>query len=259
MPEQPRILSDSGTEPVLIPTIYVSREYPPPFAPLTAELLPVFTEFMASDEATRSAATGHRQKLPLRGTYITYQPTGHGFRASDRSQRIYVSVRAYEELGETNHEACRAVAVLWEQRLGSSRRGRPRATPRSRDFLDAVQTVRSLYNHVLSRNPFTAARPERDLLYGDWLGRFWFWYWWVARFLLCPMMEGYSGRTFAEKLHTRPDTVRIHRALTRISGSALYTILDSVVREYRWPKANRAKLSSSKIQQFIREFLQGNA
>jgi hypothetical protein len=255
VPEGPRILSDGNAEPRLIPTVYLSRDEPLPFPSLTIALLPVFAEYMACDEATRSAATGSRQELPLRGTFITYQPSGHGFRASDRTQRIYVSVRAYEELGETNHEACRAVAALWEQRIGRSGRGRPRATTRPRDFLDTVQTVRSVYHHVRSRNPFVAARPQRDLLYESWLGRFWFWYRWVTAFLLRAVLKAQSGKTFAEELLARPDTAPIHRTLARFSGASLCTMLDSVVGEYQWPEDIEAKLSPKNIEDFIGQFL----
>ncbi len=255
MPGRPRILSDRGTGPVLVPTISISREERPPFPPLTTELLPVFAEFMASDEATRPPAGGSRQKLPLRGDYVCYQPA-HGFRASDKTQRIYVSVRAYEELGETNQEACRAVAVLWEQRIGSSRRGRPRTTPRARDFLDTVQTVRSLYNDVRSYHPLAASRPERDLLYETWLGQFWVWYRSVASLLLRALLEGHSGRTFAEELQEQPDTAHYYRALARVTKLSLWTILDTVVREHRWPVDVIPKLSRTNIEQFIPQFLE---
>lgn len=255
IPDPPRILSDSSTETVVVPTGNISREHPPAFPPLTRELLPVFAEYVASDEATRLPATAVRQRRPLRGEYIRYEPA-QGFRVSDRTVRIYVTVRAYEELGETNHEACRAAAILWGHRLGKSRRGRPRTTPRPIDFLDTVQTVRSVYNHVLSRNPFTAARPRRDMLYETWLGQFWLWDRWVSGLLLGAVLKGYSGRAFGEELQSRPDTDHTYRALTRISKTSLCTILVTVVRQYRWPKADRVKLSPSNIRRFIRSFLE---
>jgi len=170
-----------------------------------------------------------------------------------------VTVRAYEELGESNHEACRAVAAIWEHRLGSSRRGRPRATLRPREFLDTVQTVRSLANDFRSRNPFAAPPPQRDLLYETWLGLFWFWYGWVARTLLTALLEGRSGHSFAETLQAQSHTERIYRALARISNSSLETILDSAVRHYRWPEDAAAKLSAANIERFVSEFLRADS
>ena len=119
-----------------------------------------------------------------------------------------------------------------------------------------MQTVRSLYNDVRSYHPLAASRPERDLLYETWLGQFWVWYRSVASLLLRALLEGHSGRTFAEELQAQPDTAHYYRALARVTKLSLWTILDTVVREHRWPVDVIPKLSRTNIEQFIPQFLE---
>jgi hypothetical protein len=83
----------------------------------------------------------------------------HGFCAG------YVSVKALQEAGFDNYQSCCGVAERLESKLGASRRGRPRRTPRSREFADKVETVRSIYNRFRLRHRWKEKLPERDLVY----------------------------------------------------------------------------------------------
>jgi hypothetical protein len=131
-----------------------------------------FVSFVLSDEARRSGSRGHRPRMPMEGPYISIQGQTTYLRGTDRSERVYVCVRSLELAGESNYEACRIVARYLDSRLGNSSRGRPRESSRDRDFLDKVETVRSLFNAFKRRHPFKAQLPERDFLLEKWWGMF---------------------------------------------------------------------------------------
>ena len=209
-----------------------------------------FVAFVASDEATRPGARGHRQKFPMRGRHVTWSGQSY-LRGSDRSERIYVCVRALEYAGESNQQACRFVAPWWTSKLGKSRRGRPRRSARSRDLLDTVETIRSLYNKFKSRQPWKEKLPNRDLVYEQWYFRFRFFQQWVSGILLDPICRNLSGQVFAESLFTRSQGGPIiYKAVESLTRDGILAMVDTLPHQ----PPERA-LVPAQVEQFVDEFL----
>lgn len=132
----------------------------------------LFLWFLFSNVASRPRGAGRHQTRQIEGTLRAYgKPTSH-IRGSDLSLRIYAGVRLLEITGKTNKEACATVATFLCERLGASKRGRPRNTDRERDSIDRMQTVRSLYNTRKKCHRWPEKLPQRDLELEDWWGSF---------------------------------------------------------------------------------------
>ena len=125
-------------------------------------------ELVLGDEARRTGLRGHRQKRQMEGRHISIGGKLTYLRATDRSERVYVCVRALQLAGESNFEACRFVAGRLDSNFGISNRGRRRTSTRARDFLDKVDTVQSVFNAFKRRHPFKAELPTRDFLLDKW-------------------------------------------------------------------------------------------
>jgi hypothetical protein len=219
--------------------------------PLTDEAVTAFVCFVLSDEAKRPSVRGRRQKLPLQGRHVSYGVKAYPRRGSDRTERIYVSVRALQEAGFDNYQACCDVAERLESKLGTSRRGRPRRTPRSREFADKVETVRSIYNRFRLRHRWKEKLPERDLVYEQWCWRFRFFQQWVVDRMVSAVGGGVSGRMLAEELALRAGQGgRInYDALAGLGEGGLTACLNS----YR-PQGKQSQLASEQVQRFVRDF-----
>jgi hypothetical protein len=219
--------------------------------PLTVEAVTVFISFVLSDEAQRPSVRSRRQKLSLQGRYVSYGVKVYLRRGSDRAERIYVSVTALQKGGLTNYQACCEVAGRLESKLGGSRRGRPRTKPRSPEFADKVETVRSIYNRFKLRHPWKEKLSERDLVYEQWCWRFRFFQQWVADLILSAVKRGLSGEKFAEELaHGRGQGGRNnYRALAGLGQDGLVACLNS------WPSQRTAPpLLATQVKRFVREF-----
>jgi hypothetical protein len=219
--------------------------------PLTGEAVIAFVCFVHSDEAQRPSVRGRRQKLPLQARGVSYGVKAHPRRGSDRTERIYVSVTALQVAGSSNYHACCDVADRWESKLGASRRGRPRRTLRSRQFVDKVETVRSIYNRFKLRHPWKEKLPERDLVYEQWCSRFRLFQQWAADRFLSALGGGASGQKFAEELAVRAGQggQNNYEALAGLGQNGLTACLNS------WrPQGEESQLASDQVQRFVKEF-----
>jgi hypothetical protein len=219
--------------------------------PLTGEAVTAFVCFVLSDEAQRSSVRGRRQKLPLQGRHVSYGVKAHPRRGSDRPERIYVSVTALQGTGSNNNQACCEVADRWESKLGASRRGRPKRTPRSREFADKVEIVRSMYNSFKLRHPWKENLPEHDLVYEQWCWRFRLFQRWVADRVLSAVAAGVSGKKFAEELAVRAGRGgrNNYDALAGLGHDGLSACLNSWRRQ-----GTQSQLASDQVQRFVKEF-----
>lgn len=121
-----------------------------PLPRLTTDQAIALVAVILRDVATRPRAPGRHQKMPLKGRFISYAH-GKGFRGSDRSERIFASVRLLKHAGLTERKACCAIAKILGSHLGSSKRGRPQKSPREPNLIVKAEVVRSIYNSTEER------------------------------------------------------------------------------------------------------------
>jgi hypothetical protein len=218
--------------------------------PLTSEAVTAFVCFVFSDEAQRASVRGRRQKLPLQGRHVSYGVKTHRH-GSDRAERICVAVTALQGAGFDNYQACCEVAERLESKLGTSRRGRPRRTSRSRELGDKVDTVRSVYNRFKVRHRWKEELPQRDLVYEQWCWRFRFFQQWAADKVL-PAIDGRaSGQKFAEELALRTGQGGRfnYEALAGLGKDGLMACLNS------WrPQGKQSPWTSERVERFVKEF-----
>ena len=231
----------------------IPNETPRPLAvlPLTGDGLTAFLCFVHSDEAKRPSVRGRRQKLPLQARHVSYGVKALPRRGSDRAERLYVSVKALQEAGSNNYQACCEVADRWQSRLGESRRGRPKRTHGSREFVDKVEIVRSIYNSYKLRHPWKERLPEHDLVYEQWCWQFRSFQQWVADRILSAVARGVSGQKLADELALRTGQGgrNNHDALAGLGRDGLTACLNS------WPQQGKeSQLASEQVQQFVGEF-----
>ncbi len=237
-----------------MPEPSIPTKTPGPLAapwPLTGDAVTAFVCFVLSDEAHRPSVRGRRQKLPLQGRHVSYGVKAHPRRGSDRTERIYVSVTALQGAGFDNYQACCEVAERLESKLGTSRRGRHRRTPRSREFADKVETVRSIYNRFKLRHPWKEKLPEHDLVYEQRCWRFRIFQQWVADRVLAAADRDVSGRELAEELvlRTRQGGRINYEALAGLGRDGLTACLNS------WrPQGGQSQLAAEQVQRFVKEF-----
>lgn len=217
---------------------------------LADEAVVAFVCFVFSDEAHRPSVRGRRPKLPLQGRHVSYgvKTQRHG---SDRSERIYVAVKALQGAGYGNYQACCEVTGRMEAKLGTSRRGRPRRIPRTRELADKVETVRSLYNRFKLRHRWKEKLPERDVVYEQWCERFRLFQQWVAERVLPALNGSVSGQKFAEELALRAGQggQNNYEALAGLGTDGLTACLNS------WrPHGKESPGTSDQAQRFVKEF-----
>jgi hypothetical protein len=219
--------------------------------PLRGEAVTAFVCFVLSEQAQRPSIRGRRQELPLQARQVSYGVKAHPRRGSDRTERIYVSVTALQAAGFANYPACCEVAGRWESKLGASRRGRPRRTPRSRELADKVEIVRSMYNSFKLRHRWKEKLPEHDLVYEKWCWQFRLFQRWVADRVLSAVAAGVSGQKFAEELALRADQGgrKNYEALAGLGQDGLTACLNS------WrPQGTQPQLASEQVRRFVKEF-----
>jgi hypothetical protein len=112
--------------------------------------------WILSDVATRPASKSKHQLLGLRGKHICKTAPAGYCRGSDLKECIYVAFRVLERSGQRKKEACCQVAELATERLGKSRRGRPRIRG-ERDLFSKMKTVASMVKAFSQR----ASNAER--------------------------------------------------------------------------------------------------
>jgi len=217
-------------------------------ARLTGDAATAFVCFVLSDEAQRPSTRGRRQKLPLKGRYVSYGVKVSGRRGHDRAERVYVSVTALEKAGSGNYEACCYVAARLESRPAGSRPGRSR--PKPQEFADKVEGVRTTYNKFKLRHPWKEKLPKQDLVYEMWCGRFRFFQQWVVDKVLRALAEGASGQSFAEELALRlgPGGRVNYEALASLGPAGFTACLNS------WQGQPEPRPALAEIGRFVREF-----
>jgi hypothetical protein len=111
--------------------------------PMTQEQALDFLRWMISEIATRPPVRGRRSSSPLIGKHTcrTIQPGF--FRGSDQSERVYVCYAALTEAGYSSDEAANELQGELGNRIGQSKRGRPRTNSQSRDTLERIRNVQA--------------------------------------------------------------------------------------------------------------------
>jgi len=140
-----------------------------------------------------TAIRNEKQKWSKRGTsyvgkHIVYPHLPKRFRGSDKSERVYASVRIFMRVRLPESDACREVAKILGSKLGSSKRGRP--AKNLHHARKRHEIVRSMYNSFARRNPWPPS--QESATFTDSRAEFWFQYaaiireWKKGRLVICP-------------------------------------------------------------------------
>jgi hypothetical protein len=138
------------------------------------EDIELFLWFVHRHVGSRPPGKTKHQTAQIAGDFIAWGRGGGRsvMRATDRTWRIYASVSLLEILGEANWEACREVAEQDQDRLGTTKRGRPRKQPTPSACYEKVETIRGQYNWAKRHHRWPEKLPERDLELEFWWGAF---------------------------------------------------------------------------------------
>ena len=122
-----------------------------------------------AERASPSPRHGHPEK-GICGEFIYYFGKCHWRRGSDLSERIYATVEILRHANLTMKEACAEVADILGGRIGRSKRGRPRRSPRPEPYEmeRRIEIVRGTYNQFKQRHPFKAKRRIGDPITEKW-------------------------------------------------------------------------------------------
>jgi hypothetical protein len=119
--------------------------------PMTQEQALDFLRWMISETATRPPVRGCRSSFPLIGKHIcrTIQPGS--FRVSDLAERVCVCFVALTEAGYSSTNAANELQSELGDRIGQSRRGRPRINSELRDTPDRIRNVQAMVSAFAKR------------------------------------------------------------------------------------------------------------
>jgi hypothetical protein len=110
-----------------------------------------FVRWMISDVATRAPVRGRRSSSPLIGKHSSRTIQPGFFRISDLSERVCVCFAALTEAGYSSKNAAAEVQSALGDRIGQSKRGRPRINSQSRDTLDRIRNVQAMNSAFAKR------------------------------------------------------------------------------------------------------------
>lgn len=110
-----------------------------------------FMRWMISEIATRPPVRGCRSSYPLIGKHICRTIQAGFFRVSDLSERVCVCFVALREAGYGSKIAANLLQSELGDRIGQSRRGRPRNNNQSRDTLDRIRNVQAMASAFAKR------------------------------------------------------------------------------------------------------------
>jgi len=135
--------------------------------PMTQEQALDFARWMISEVAARTPVRGRRSSSPLIGKHSCRTIEPGSFRVSDLSERVYVCFAALTEAGCNSNNAASDLQCVLGDRIGQSKRGRPRINSQPRDTLDRVTTVQAMVSAFAKRvrSHHRAAELERRVNY----------------------------------------------------------------------------------------------
>jgi hypothetical protein len=119
--------------------------------PLTKEEAQDFVRWMIAEVATRAPVRGRRSSSPLIGEHSARTIQPGFFRVSDLSERAYVCFEVLKEAGYTSTNAANDLQSELGDRIGRSKRGRPRINSQSRDTLDKITNVLAMIGAFAKR------------------------------------------------------------------------------------------------------------
>ncbi len=168
----------------------------------------LFLWFVIRNPASRQPTASGHQTSPMQSDFCSYSLRTPGMRGSDITRRIYACARLLEITGESNWEACRKVAGYLEDHLGKTRRGPTRNVSAVRDFLNNVNTVRSIYNQAKRHHRWKEKLPEQDLELEHWWRFFLFFKGWAEPQYYVAVEEsncrGISIESLCKEIEARP-------------------------------------------------------
>ena len=119
--------------------------------PMTQEQALDFARWMISEIATRAPVRGRRSSSPLVGKHSSRTIQRGFFRISDLSERVYVCFTALIEAGCRSKDAADDLQDMLGDRIGHSKRGRPRIISQSRDGLERIRIVQAMVSAFAKR------------------------------------------------------------------------------------------------------------
>jgi hypothetical protein len=119
--------------------------------PMMPEQALDFVRWMISEVATRPPVRGRKSSSPLIGKHSSRTIQPGFFRASDLSERVYVCFVALTEAGYSSKNAADDLQGELGDRIGQSKRGRPRINSDPRDTLDRIRTVQAMVSAFAKR------------------------------------------------------------------------------------------------------------
>ena len=118
---------------------------------MTQEQTLDFVRLMISEVATRPPVRGRRSSSPLIGKHSARTIQPGFFRVSDLSERVHICFAALTEAGFSSKIAADELQGMLGDRIGHSKRGRPRINSQSRDTLDRITTVQAMVSAFAKR------------------------------------------------------------------------------------------------------------
>lgn len=119
--------------------------------PMMQEQALDFMRLMISEVATRTPVRGRRSLSPLIGKHSARTIQPGFFRGSDLSERVYVCFAGLTEAGYSSKNAAAELQSELGDRIGQSKRGRPRINSDARDTLDRIRTVQAMVSAFAKR------------------------------------------------------------------------------------------------------------
>src|SRR5580692_4812091 len=119
--------------------------------PMMPEQALDFVRWMISEVATRPPVRGHRNSSPLIGKHISRTVQPGFFRVSDLSERVYMCFAVLTEAGYSSDDAANDLQTVLGNRIGQSKRGRPRINSQPRDTLDKIRNVQAMISSFAKR------------------------------------------------------------------------------------------------------------
>jgi hypothetical protein len=110
-----------------------------------------FVRWMISEVGSRLPVRGRRNSAPLIAKHSSRTIQPGVFRVSDLSEHVYVCFAALTEAGYSSKNAAAELQGELGDRIGQSRRGRPRISRQPRDTLDRIRSVQAMVSAFAKR------------------------------------------------------------------------------------------------------------
>jgi hypothetical protein len=119
--------------------------------PMPQEQALDFVRLMISETANRPPVRGRRTPYPLIGKHIARTVQPGFFRVSDLSERVCVCFAALTEARYSSDDAASVLQSELGNRIGHSKRGRPRKNSQPRDTLERIRSVQAMVSAFAKR------------------------------------------------------------------------------------------------------------